>query len=406
MLQQEQLLREYLKEKKNMSDLNIDYFISEYEKLTEKEKSEVIYEAVGKEIYKVNPEGISTFIHDPYFLGDVYEHVFKIWEDLLLEIYPAPFCKKYDQVVLSCATRCFGKGTEIRMFNGRVKKVENVKIGDKVMGDDGTPRTVLSIARGKEQMYKVIPFGDEEAAVICNASHKLPLYSYMDTYEVYEAEKIYEERERNRRTSIGVPDFNYLKKVTKTGIEYRPFKIDKLGVDNYYGFELDGNHLFRLGNGYVHHNSGKTTLIAIILAYEIYLLTCMINPAKILTGKAVANIVFAILSKDNSTAISQGGADLYKCLTQAPYFNGVIRDRLSFSKLDKDGVQITDYILVKAGSSISTVIGSDLYAGCLDEANAKPSNVAAESLIENRMRIYKEMRDRRSATYDIKMLRK
>ena len=30
-------------------------------------------------------------------------------------------------------------------------------IGDNIMGDDSTPRKVLSLASGKEQMYKVIP---------------------------------------------------------------------------------------------------------------------------------------------------------------------------------------------------------------------------------------------------------
>ena len=67
----ENLLREYLKEKKGMSDSNIDYFIKEFNALTEQEKSEVIYEAVGKEIYKTNPVDVITFIEDPFFLGDV-----------------------------------------------------------------------------------------------------------------------------------------------------------------------------------------------------------------------------------------------------------------------------------------------------------------------------------------------
>ena len=77
---EEQLLREYLKEKKGMSDTNITYFMNEFEKLTEQEKSEVIYEAVGKEIYKTNPVDIKTFIEDPYFLGSVFDNIFKIWK--------------------------------------------------------------------------------------------------------------------------------------------------------------------------------------------------------------------------------------------------------------------------------------------------------------------------------------
>ena len=89
---EENLLREYLKEKKGMSDFNITYFMNEFGKLTEREKSEIIYEAVGKEIYKTNPVDVITFIEDPYFLGNVYDTVFKIWKDMIQEIYPAPFC--------------------------------------------------------------------------------------------------------------------------------------------------------------------------------------------------------------------------------------------------------------------------------------------------------------------------
>ena len=49
--------------------------------------------------------------------------------------------------------KCLGRGTKVVMFDGTLKNVEDVKIGDQLMGDDSTPRNVLSIARGKEQMY-------------------------------------------------------------------------------------------------------------------------------------------------------------------------------------------------------------------------------------------------------------
>ena len=34
--------------------------------------------------------------------------------------------------------------------------VQNVTIGDQLMGDNSTPRNVLSIAKGRETMYKII----------------------------------------------------------------------------------------------------------------------------------------------------------------------------------------------------------------------------------------------------------
>ncbi|CCH00139.1 replicative DNA helicase [Fibrella aestuarina BUZ 2] len=49
--------------------------------------------------------------------------------------------------------KCLGKGTKVVMFDGSLRKVEDVREGDLLMGDDSTPRTVLSIARGRERMY-------------------------------------------------------------------------------------------------------------------------------------------------------------------------------------------------------------------------------------------------------------
>ncbi len=51
--------------------------------------------------------------------------------------------------------KCLGKGTRVMMYDGTLKKVEEVKVGDLLMGDDSTPRRVLSLARGREMMYWV-----------------------------------------------------------------------------------------------------------------------------------------------------------------------------------------------------------------------------------------------------------
>ncbi|MFB6249962.1 MAG: replicative DNA helicase [Salinibacter sp.] len=49
--------------------------------------------------------------------------------------------------------KCLGEGTPVMMYDGRTKPVEDVGVGDRLMGDDGTPRTVQSLARGREPMY-------------------------------------------------------------------------------------------------------------------------------------------------------------------------------------------------------------------------------------------------------------
>lgn len=49
--------------------------------------------------------------------------------------------------------KCLGKGTKVVMYDGALKAVEDVQVGDKLMGPDSTPRRVLSLARGHEMMY-------------------------------------------------------------------------------------------------------------------------------------------------------------------------------------------------------------------------------------------------------------
>lgn len=51
--------------------------------------------------------------------------------------------------------KCLGKGTKVLMYDGSLKKVEDVLVGDLLMGDDSSPRKVLSLARGREGMYWV-----------------------------------------------------------------------------------------------------------------------------------------------------------------------------------------------------------------------------------------------------------
>ena len=69
--------------------------------------------------------------------------------------------------------KCFGKSTPILMYDGTVKKVEDVHIGDLVMGNDSTPRRVLSLGRGREMLYRVTPKKGDPYVV--NGSHILTL---------------------------------------------------------------------------------------------------------------------------------------------------------------------------------------------------------------------------------------
>lgn len=51
--------------------------------------------------------------------------------------------------------KCQGADTHIVMFDGTIKKAKDIVVGDVLMGADSTPRNVLSICTGEENMYWV-----------------------------------------------------------------------------------------------------------------------------------------------------------------------------------------------------------------------------------------------------------
>jgi len=73
------------------------------------------------------------------------------------------------------AGKCYRPNTPVMMLSGEIKLAKNIKKYDKLMGDDSTPRTVLSITKGKGQMYKIIPTKGDSFTV--NGPHILCLKS-------------------------------------------------------------------------------------------------------------------------------------------------------------------------------------------------------------------------------------
>jgi superfamily II DNA or RNA helicase len=85
-------------------------------------------------------------------------------------------CHNVGGGILNCSTglgKCHKIDTEILMFSGKIKLVQDIVVGDLLMGDDSTPRKVLSLARGKDIMYDIIPTKGEKYTV--NQEHILCL---------------------------------------------------------------------------------------------------------------------------------------------------------------------------------------------------------------------------------------
>ena len=79
-------------------------------------------------------------------------------------------------LIISCYTgfgKCLKINTPIIMYDGTIKVVQDIKVGDLLMGDDSTSRKVISTCTGQEQMYNIIPTKGDTFG--CNESHILSL---------------------------------------------------------------------------------------------------------------------------------------------------------------------------------------------------------------------------------------
>lgn len=160
---------------------------------------------------------------------------------------------------------CFGKGTPVRLYDpwvrvGGIQAVEDIHIGDRLLGPDWKPRNVLELRRGKEQMFR---FHFASGAVhTYNGSHILVLRNHLDQVvkpTVYDYLNWDYEKRRL---------FTPWRQMGPT-IEVNPIvNIESLPVDDYYGFILDGDHCFLHADYTVLHNTGKSFCLAWLLDWN------------------------------------------------------------------------------------------------------------------------------------------
>lgn len=88
-------------------------------------------------------------------------------------------------------TGCHAKGSSVLTSDGVCIKVEDVKVGDFLLGNDGTPRKVLELHNGVDDMYKVTPIKGEPFVV--NGGHILHLYKTNEGKEYNSCQPRYDE---------------------------------------------------------------------------------------------------------------------------------------------------------------------------------------------------------------------
>lgn len=225
---------------------------------------------------------------------------------------------------------CHAQGTEIRMLDGSVKKVEDIIVGDKLMGEDGTARKVKHLYRGKDKMYKIRQ--EKGNSYIVNRLHRLALKFVGDIKKIYNKYKQrFEVVWYNYNDKNGISKFkkhfklendaNNCVEDIKSKQEYIPnnhkiimtvanyiqlsqniqqllhgynvadlesshrIQVEYCGKDDYYGFELSGNQKYVLEDGTITLNSnGKSTTIELFQqAFGNY---CAVVPITLLTRKS------------------------------------------------------------------------------------------------------------------------
>lgn len=75
--------------------------------------------------------------------------------------------------------KCMAFNTPVLMFDGSIKKIQDISTGELIMGDDSSSRQVLSLARGVDDMYNIW-YGSSKYTVnkehiLCLKSNEYPL---------------------------------------------------------------------------------------------------------------------------------------------------------------------------------------------------------------------------------------
>lgn len=132
---------------------------------------------------------ISLCTNIDYLAYDPNNPIVKEVTNFLEAIQPEPDMRSYvvkflssclaghtpdEKIHIWTGSGCHGKDTEIMMYDGSIKAVQNVNIGDKLMGDDGTCRNVLNLYHGRDILYNITHKINNESYVV-NSEHKLAL---------------------------------------------------------------------------------------------------------------------------------------------------------------------------------------------------------------------------------------
>ena len=159
---------------------------------------------------------------------------------------------------------CHAINTPIIMADGTRKMVQDIEVGDKIMGVNNTVRTVESLIRGNGKLFKISQSRGED--YIVNEGHVLALeYSSKRKYMGYsKGDKLtmtvhdfMQIPASQRRHFKGYKDSYELEEkefAIPPYINTSVLTVEEVGNGDFYGFELDGDRLYLLNDCTVTHN--------------------------------------------------------------------------------------------------------------------------------------------------------
>ena len=113
--------------------------------------------------------------------------------DKQMEVYDDEISKGMIIINSRRSGKCWGKGTKLRLYNGTIKNVEDIKVGDILIDEKSSPTEVISLAHGKDIMYKVSANVDNaKLSFICNSAHILTVMRTASKWRSYETNKVYD----------------------------------------------------------------------------------------------------------------------------------------------------------------------------------------------------------------------
>ena len=127
-------------------------------------------------------------------------------------------------IEISGPPSCHAEGETVLMFNGSIKKVEDIKIGDELMGPNSKPRSVLEVFSGEDELYKVTTRWRDE--YIFNSEHLLALTKFDDDKVNKISIKKYNNSSKDfRKRNLWFQPIN--------GIEYSEDRLSEKDIDPY-----------------------------------------------------------------------------------------------------------------------------------------------------------------------------